>query len=63
MENYKITVAVKPTDKYEKARQALLEAKTAMSELSQQQQEQLVKELVGTDALTSAYAMLKKLFG
>ena len=63
MENYKVTVGIEATDKYEKARRAFLEAKTAMDALPPQQQEQLVRELAGAEALASVYAVLKKYFG
>lgn len=63
MENYKVTLNLEPTDRYEKAKKALLEMKKAMSELTPQQQEQLIRELIDTEALLIAYEMLKKYFG
>lgn len=63
MEEYKIAVNIEPKNKYEKAQKAVAEAIIAINDLTQPQQEQLMRECISKEALLNAYTMLKKYFG
>ena len=45
MNEYKPTVGIEPTDKYEKAKQDLLQAKQSFSKLNAQEQQKLIYDL------------------
>lgn len=47
MEQFKPTIGIEPTNKYDKAKQDLIQAMSSISELSQQEQEMLAKEVFG----------------
>ena len=47
MDNYKPTVGIEPTDKYEKAKQDLLQALKSYGELTPQEKECLMQEFLG----------------
>lgn len=63
MDNYKLTLGVEPSDKYEKAKQDIIQAKKSFDELTSQQQEQLVKEVFGAEAVaqicTTMWALVR----
>lgn len=48
MNNYRLMVDIEPTDKYDKAKQKLLQAINAVQELPQYQQQHLAEEIFGT---------------
>ena len=45
MEEYKLTLAMEPTDDYKKAKQDLIQAMRSIQKLSPQQQQMLAEEL------------------
>lgn len=47
MNNYRLMVDIEPTDKYDKAKQKLLQAINAVQELPQYQQQHLAEEIFG----------------
>ena len=53
MDNYKLTIGVESTDKYEKAKQDLIEALTSYNELTCREKESLMQEFFG--AVNVAY--------
>ena len=63
MDNYRITVGVEPTDKYEKARQDLNQALKSFSELTPQEKERLLKEYFGAANVAIMCDIFKKYFG
>ena len=63
MENYKLTVNIEPTDKYEKAKQDLLEARKSFSELSSDQQWYLISDIFGAEAVATLCQTMQKYFG
>ena len=63
MDNYKLTVNIEPTDKYEKAKQDLLEAKKSFGELSSDQQWQLIYDLFGAESVATLCQAMQKYFG
>ena len=63
MDNYKITVEVEPSDKYEKARKDLCQALKSFVELTPQEKEFLMKEFFGAANFEMVCNMLKQYFG
>lgn len=51
MNNYNLKIDIEPTNKYEKARNDLVEALSSFEKLSAMEQEQLVRDLFGVEAL------------
>ncbi len=62
MDNYKLTVAMEPTDKYEKARQDLLQAMNSIRALSSYQQRRLCEEFFGAANVAAVYAMMQQYY-
>ncbi len=60
MDNYKITVGIEPTNKYEKAKQDILVAKISFDALTSQEQIHLINELFGLEAATQVWAIMKR---
>lgn len=58
--NYKPKLSVESTDKYEKARDDLIEAIKSFDELSQQQQKKLVGEVFGYGAVVYIQKLMRR---
>ena len=63
MDNYKPTVGIEPTDKYEKAKQDLLQALKSYGELTPQEKECLMQEFFGVANVATVCNMLKQYLG
>ena len=62
MYEFKPTVGIEPTDKYEKARQDLLQALKSYDDLSPTEKESLMKEFFGVANVAAVCNMLKQYF-
>lgn len=62
MEQYRPTVGIEPTDKYEKAKQDLITAYNSFRELSPNQQVMLAKELLGAANVTAMLNVMQRAF-
>lgn len=63
MDKYKLTVGVEPTDKYEKAKQDLLQALKSCRELNPQERESLLNELFGAANVVVLDSILNRIIG
>ena len=63
MDNYKPTLGIEPTDKYEKAKQDLLQALKSYGELTSQEKECLMQEFFGVANVATVCNMLKQYLG
>lgn len=63
MDRFKPTVGIEPTDKYEKARQDVIQALDSIRDLESWQREQLAKELLGIDIVAAMYSSMQQHFG
>lgn len=63
MNEFNVKLDIEPTDKYEKARKAVLNAREAISGLSMQQKKQLAQEVFGAEAMTVMYNFMQQYFG
>ena len=63
MDKYKLTFGVEPTDKYNKAKQDLIQALKSLQELSPQEQRVLIEELFGAAQVAIAINMFNKYLG
>ena len=63
MDNYKPTLGTEPTDKYEKAKQDLLQALKSYGELTSQEKECLMQEFFGVANVATVCNMLKQYLG
>lgn len=63
MEHYKVKVNVEPTNDYEKAKLDLIKAINSLRALPPYQQEQLVKEIFGVQAVATLAYIMQKYFG
>lgn len=63
MDKYKLTFGVEPTDKYNKAKQDLIQALTSLQELSLQEQRVLIEELFGATQVAIAVDIFNKYLG
>ena len=63
MIQYKPTIGIEPTDKYEKAKQDLITSYNSFRELSPDQQERLVKELFGAANTAAILNIIQKALG
>lgn len=63
MNQYKPTVEIESTDKYEKAKQDLITAYNSFRELLPNQQETLVKELFGAANVAAMLNIMQRVFG
>lgn len=63
MDKYKLTFGIEPTDKYEKAKQDLIQALHSLQELSPQEQRVLTEELFGAAQVAIAINMFNKYLG
>lgn len=62
MSQYRPTVGIEPTDKYEKAKQDLITAYNSFRELSPNQQETLAKELFGAANVAAIINAMQRAF-
>ena len=60
MEDYKITVDVDPEDQYIKAKKDLLEAMDSFQQLTQQERERLITELLGVAAVNEVRRIMNQ---
>lgn len=63
MDEFKPILGIEPTDKYEKARQDLLQALKSYGDLSPTEKESLMKEFFGVANVATVCNMLKQHFG
>ena len=63
MDKYKLTFGIEPTDKYEKAKQDLIQALRALEELSNEERQVLIEELFGATQVAIAVDMFNKYLG
>lgn len=63
MDNLKLTLGIEPTDKYKKARMDLIQARKSFFELTQQEQQMLSKEFVGTENVVILLNIFNQAFG
>lgn len=60
MNNLKLTLGIEPTDKYEKAKMDLIQARKSFLELTQQEQQMLIEELVGRANVATVINLLNQ---
>ena len=60
MDKYKLTFGIEPTDKYNKAKQDLIQALKSLQELSPQEQRVLAEEMFGIAQVAVAMDMFNK---
>lgn len=63
MDKFRPAFGIEPTDKYEKARQDVIQALNSIGELKPWQREQLAKELLGVEKVAAMYHMMRQYFG
>ena len=63
MDKYKLTFGIEPTDKYEKAKQDLIQALRSVGELSNEERQVLLEELFGATQVAIAVDMFNKYLG
>ena len=63
MDKFEPTIGIEPVDKYEKARQDVIQAFNSMRDLEPQQKEQLAKELLGVEKVVAMYHIMRQYFG
>lgn len=63
MDKYKLTFGIEPTDKYNKAKQDLIQALKSLQELSPQEQRVLAEEMFGIAQVAVAMDMFNKYLG
>ena len=63
MDKYKLTFGIEPTDKYNKAKQDLIQALKSLQELSPQEQRVLAEEMFGIAQVAVAVDVFNKYLG
>ena len=63
MDKFKLSLEMEPTEKYEKAKQDLLQALKSYGDLSPTEKESLMKEFFGVANFAAVCNMLKQYFG
>ena len=63
MDKYNLTFGIEPTDKYNKAKQDLIQALKSLQELSPQEQRVLAEEMFGIAQVAVAMDMFNKYLG
>lgn len=63
MDKYKLTFGIEPTDKYNKAKQDLIQALKSLQELSPQEQRVLAEEMFGIAQVAVAVDIFNKYLG
>lgn len=61
MNGYEIKPTIEPQNKYEKARQDILQALNSIQKLTPQEQQQLAYELLGVNAVNSFIALINQI--
>lgn len=61
MNNLKLTLGIEPTDKYEKAKMDLIQARKSFFELTQQEQRRLMEEFVGADNVAAMVRLFNQI--
>lgn len=62
MQKYKLDLEIEPTDKYEKAKQDLIQALKSYDDLTPDQKESLMKEFFGVANVLALSNMLNQYF-
>ena len=57
MDRCKLTVGIEPTNKYDKAKQDVIQAINSIQELTQQEQQMLVTELFGAAGISAVLSL------
>lgn len=60
MDRYKPTIGIEPTNKYDKAKQDLIQAMNSIRELSQQEQQMLFTELFGAAGIAAVLSLFNR---
>lgn len=60
MDHFKPTIGIEPTNKYDKAKQDLIQAMNSIQELSQQEQQKLLTELFGVARVAVALSLINR---
>ena len=63
MDKYKLTFGIEPTDKYNKAKQDLIQALKSLQELSPQERRVLAEEMFGIAQVAVAVDVFNKYLG
>ena len=63
MDKFKLSLEIESTEKYEKAKQDLLQALKSYDELTLDQKERLMQEFFGVANVAAVCNMLKQYFG
>ena len=62
MDKYKLTFGIEPTEKYEKAKQDLIQALISLRELSDEERKVMAEEIFGTAQVAVAMDIFNKYF-
>lgn len=62
MDNYELKIGVEPTDKYQKAKQDVVQALNSIKQLNENEQQVLAEELFGTVNAVKMHNILQKYF-
>lgn len=60
MDRFKPIIGIEPTNKYDKAKQDLIQAMNSIQELSQQEQQKLFIELFGVTRVAAALSLINR---
>ncbi len=60
MDRFKPTIGIEPTNKYDKAKQDLIQAMNSIRELSQQEQQKLFTELFGAARIAAVLSLFNR---
>ncbi len=60
MDRFKPTIGIEPTNKYDKAKQDLIQAMNSIRELSQQEQQMLFTELFGAAGIVAVLSLFNR---
>lgn len=60
MDRFKATIGIEPTNKYDKAKQDLIQAMNSIQELSQQEQQKLFTELFGAARIAAVLSLFNR---
>ena len=63
MDHYRVTIGVKPTNDYDKAKQDVMQAMISIRKLTPQQQRMLAEELVGAANAAALMKIFRQNFG
>lgn len=60
MDRFKPAIGIEPTNKYDKAKQDLIQAMNSIRELSQQEQQKLFTELFGATGIAGVLSLFNR---